>query len=422
MQKISLYVIGVAAAVLLGPVEPSFSQECPQECEGVCPQSEPEGQSQDVACRISINDPMGISGDGMPYDDSRRDKVQATVGRNANIRLVLGDASGRQLFVDLGAALGCACSVGVDVDPTDDACDDNTTCEDSVPFSSELVSGVDFIISLGQDLDDLALGCTHEDNAQLAFSHEVDTWNLFWGPYEKNGPFEPPRGINPCPGADPVVVTRTGDNTWSFESTGEHLACLYRQGENGLEYHGQFVVPFSGTATALDMDQTANLTACILQPCRDRRGRLAVPTSCDVIGPCGTCGDGNCDPGEDECNCSDDCAGVPAPPEGDCADGIDNDCDGAIDCADTDCLTDADEDGFNAATCGTDCDDTDASVNPVATENCADGIDNDCDGDTDCDDTDCTRDPACDCAQKNDPCSSRADCCSGVCKRNGTCR
>ncbi|RME41943.1 MAG: hypothetical protein D6788_00135 [Planctomycetota bacterium] len=62
-----------------------------------------------------------------------------------------------------------------------------------------------------------------------------------------------------------------------------------------------------------------------------------------------------------------------------------------------------------------------------STEICDDGVDNDCDGAVDCNDSDCTNDPACtgggcNLGQRGDPCSTGADCCSGVCKRNGTCR
>ena len=51
------------------------------------------------------------------------------------------------------------------------------------------------------------------------------------------------------------------------------------------------------------------------------------------------CGDGNCDPGEDECSCPSDCGSPPAT-ETNCNDGIDNDCDGDVDCADGDCAGD----------------------------------------------------------------------------------
>ena len=46
------------------------------------------------------------------------------------------------------------------------------------------------------------------------------------------------------------------------------------------------------------------------------------------------CGDDTCDPGEDVCNCPDDCG---TPPAEDCEDGFDNDCDNLVDCDDSDC-------------------------------------------------------------------------------------
>lgn len=74
------------------------------------------------------------------------------------------------------------------------------------------------------------------------------------------------------------------------------------------------------------------------------------------------CGDGTCDPGEDVCNCPDDCGAPPA-------------------------------------------------------ENCEDGFDNDCDNLVDCDDSDCSAYPACTttCLLKGSPCSYDAECCSGKC-------
>ena len=51
---------------------------------------------------------------------------------------------------------------------------------------------------------------------------------------------------------------------------------------------------------------------------------------------CELCLNGVCDPGEDPCNCPNDC-GVPAGAEVDCADGADDDCDGDVDCFDVDC-------------------------------------------------------------------------------------
>jgi hypothetical protein len=83
------------------------------------------------------------------------------------------------------------------------------------------------------------------------------------------------------------------------------------------------------------------------------------------------CGDGNCDASEDQCDCAIDC-GTP----------------------------------------------------PDSESICDDGIDNDCDLDTDCEDVDCEDDSFCSilCGQRGDPCVDGVDCCSGACKKNGTCR
>ncbi|MCK4959530.1 MAG: PASTA domain-containing protein, partial [Planctomycetes bacterium] len=48
------------------------------------------------------------------------------------------------------------------------------------------------------------------------------------------------------------------------------------------------------------------------------------------------CDDGTCDPGEDQCNCPEDC-GTPPSTETSCDDGIDEDCDTYTDCDDSDC-------------------------------------------------------------------------------------
>lgn len=84
------------------------------------------------------------------------------------------------------------------------------------------------------------------------------------------------------------------------------------------------------------------------------------------------------------------------------------------------CTDDIDEDGYVSEACGgDDCNDNNALVNPGMTEICDDGLDNDCNGAVD------TADEACGatCGLKGDPCSTGADCCSGLCHpRKHTCK
>jgi hypothetical protein len=110
------------------------------------------------------------------------------------------------------------------------------------------------------------------------------------------------------------------------------------------------------------------------------------------------CGDGTCDPGEDQCNCPDDC-GTPPSTETSCDDGIDNDCDTFTDCDDDDCYgdpacpicgDDTCDPGEDQCNCPEDC-----GTPPSTETSCTDGIDNDCDTYTDCDDDDCDTNPAC---------------------------
>ena len=143
----------------------------------------------------------------------------------------------------------------------------------------------------------------------------------------------------------------------------------------------------------------------------------------DCIGDpaCPSCGDATCGSGEDQCNCPEDC-GTPPSTETNCTDGIDEDCDTYTDCDDLDCDTDpacidpycGDETcdpGEDQCNCPDDC-----GTPPSTETSCTDGIDNDCDLDTDCDDADCDGDPACpSCLPKGAICSDNSECCSGTC-------
>jgi len=143
-------------------------------------------------------------------------------------------------------------------------------------------------------------------------------------------------------------------------------------------------------------------------------------TNCAVdCGGGSYCGDETCDPGEDQCNCPDDC-GTPPSTETSCTDEIDNDCDTDVDCDDSDCEGDPACPSCGDGTCdpGEDqCNCPEDCGTPPSTETgyCTDGINNDCDAYTDCDDPDCADDPACSCLAKGEPCTTNEECCSNDC-------
>lgn len=224
-----------------------------------------------------------VQSDNGPYCDSKKNKILAHVGRDSRILLGVNESSGRTLFLDLIEQQCCACSTQIDVEPIDNVCDDPTPCFDDVPVVPNLMGNIRFRINMGEELDDLPIGCTHDDNATLTFTDGVDSWVLGWGPYDTAG------GAGHCPGSGHITVTRMDDNTWYFTTTGDHLACLYRL--DPLEYHGQFLVPFSGVAVAMK-DQTAPVGPCP-DPVDRREGRELSPLcdwigdgTCPLIGPC----------------------------------------------------------------------------------------------------------------------------------------
>ena len=189
-------------------------------------------------------------------------KILAQVGRNRHISLDGNTStkitSGRTVYLDLTNALGCAGSGKVDTQP-DGVCD---PCVDTTPLLPDSRFGVldtddvagfpdnfNFIV-VGEDYDDLLIGCTVNTWARLMFEIGNDAWFFIWGPYKSAG-----GGNFNSPDSSPIQATRVSLSEWRFQTTGNHLAALYRSYANdGLgnpEYHGQFRVKFSGKAVAL---------------------------------------------------------------------------------------------------------------------------------------------------------------------------
>jgi lysophospholipase L1-like esterase len=144
-----------------------------------------------------------------------------------------------------------------------------------------------------------------------------------------------------------------------------------------------------------------------------------------INGP--VCGDANCDFGEDQCNCPEDC-GTPPETESVCDDGVDEDCDCDMDCDDVDCdgnsvcltcgdaICDSDL-GEDQCSCESDCGEP-----PAKETNCSDGINEDCDSNTDCEDEDCYGNPSCsNCLPQRAACTDNAECCSSRCLPAGKC-
>ena len=251
---------------------------CPQDCGGGGAGDDESG-FKDIPVCITLDAAGGVMSNGGDYCDSKKDKITAFVGRNRMIVGEIGERSDRMLSLNLGGSIGCGCSTEIDLDG-DDMCDVPTDCVDDadpdIP-SPSLINGVRFEINIGEDLDDLPMGCSHEDNATLSFTDGDNNWVLRWGSYESFG------GAGHCPDSGSIKVTRDNHNTWSFLTTGAQLACLYCENgpaDTANEYHGQFHIPFSGHVSS--QGQTALSVSCPSQD-DNRRGRTLLP-------PPGDCG------------------------------------------------------------------------------------------------------------------------------------
>ncbi len=150
----------------------------------------------------------------------------------------------------------------------------------------------------------------------------------------------------------------------------------------------------NGAACGNDLCETANGEDCVTCAA-DCNGQLGGKVSTRYC--CGdgseqygvTCADARCTAGGNTCT------STPAAPT----------CCGDLSCAGVE----------NACSCSIDCGAPPASEIPGAT--CNDGLDNDCDGQADSADPDCPP-----CGAPGSACQTNSQCCSGVCKRNGTCR
>ena len=119
-------------------------------------------------------------------------------------------------------------------------------------------------------------------------------------------------------------------------------------------------------------------------------------------------------PNQEDCDgdgIGDTCDSTPYPDEH-CSDGVDNDCDDDIDCYDNDCLDDSDCDCNTNGDCDpgeTQCNCPEDCGQPPPAEycetTCSDGADNDCDGLTDGNDPDCS-----DCTSVYHPCDRAPYC------------
>ncbi|MBW8002799.1 MAG: hypothetical protein FVQ80_12385 [Planctomycetes bacterium] len=154
-----------------------------------------------------------------------------------------------------------------------------------------------------------------------------------------------------------------------------------------INWNGQsfsYAIP-SRSAATFTWPDVSDATVSIWQTNWDKSKLLEQQPDTQFTGGSSSyCGDGTCDPGEDQCNCEADC-GTPPTTETNCTDGIDEDCDGAADCTDPtgDCDSDpacqsaCDNDGVCEAgedcnNCANDCI-SKTSGNPNSQYCCGDG-------------------------------------------------
>lgn len=199
--------------------------------------------------------------------------LDAYVGRNFGMWLIFSNI-GRSLEIDFSRPIGCGGSAPVDhltegngniiAYQSDGICD---TCHDDglAPTADFAATDFTFQLAMGRDLDDLdASGdCVLETIASLEFTDpQGQEWVLMWGPRQRPG------GWTMNPRSDPVFLKRSNTavldgqtvagNYWFFQTTGDHLATLYRRDSpsapGAFLYYGQYTIPYSGYAVAQSYD------------------------------------------------------------------------------------------------------------------------------------------------------------------------
>ena len=114
----------------------------------------------------------------------------------------------------------------------------------------------------GRDYLKLAVGSVSPVNADMEFyDANGNRWQLRWGPYEHSG-----SGITYNPGSDAVTATRVNANTWTFTTTGDHYAALYRYGSLPRQIRNSITDNFR-------FQSAGRQWRCRIKPCRVPRFR-----------------------------------------------------------------------------------------------------------------------------------------------------